>query len=376
MSLDRIDIAILDTLQKDGRISNAALAEKVGLSQSACSRRLDNLEAEVVGAARAWDLSTAAGCREFQRYLIGKLGEIIRVVADADDDNTAKQELTTALTTLYAENPRRDESSPAVDAEPVAVSDVPATTGADSEEPWLGPDLDDAYLDDELEPEPAPAAAARYQPEMPSIPPNFGGESPGFGGLPAGVPAGLPLAGLGADPFDGIDDGPYSSDTEADDAGAEDRDADTDADFDAEPASDEPALEPPGVDAPVTVRLPDGQTTSVADPQLAAAMQAAADGTPVAEAFRRQGIAIPPPGTPVSAPVEQAQLRPGDIGVFIDRHALAVGDGRALLDGQLHLADNLRGPGFLGWQHPPGRTGGPAPIPEPAPTHTAGYRWA
>ena len=44
MSLDRIDIAILDALQKDGRISNAALAEKVGLSQSASSRRLDNLE--------------------------------------------------------------------------------------------------------------------------------------------------------------------------------------------------------------------------------------------------------------------------------------------------------------------------------------------
>ncbi|MEO9612004.1 MAG: Lrp/AsnC family transcriptional regulator [Nitratireductor sp.] len=44
MSLDRIDYAILDTLQRDGRISNAALAEKVGLSQSACSRRLDNLE--------------------------------------------------------------------------------------------------------------------------------------------------------------------------------------------------------------------------------------------------------------------------------------------------------------------------------------------
>ena len=44
MRLDRIDIAILETLQKDGRIPNAALAEKVGLSQSACSRRLDNLE--------------------------------------------------------------------------------------------------------------------------------------------------------------------------------------------------------------------------------------------------------------------------------------------------------------------------------------------
>ncbi|MGN6583040.1 MAG: Lrp/AsnC family transcriptional regulator [Rhizobiaceae bacterium] len=44
MSLDRIDIAILETLQRDGRISNASLAERVGLSQSACSRRLDILE--------------------------------------------------------------------------------------------------------------------------------------------------------------------------------------------------------------------------------------------------------------------------------------------------------------------------------------------
>jgi len=44
MPLDRIDIAILTSLQEDGRMPNATLAEKVGLSQSACSRRLDNLE--------------------------------------------------------------------------------------------------------------------------------------------------------------------------------------------------------------------------------------------------------------------------------------------------------------------------------------------
>ncbi|WP_422370267.1 Lrp/AsnC family transcriptional regulator [Hoeflea sp.] len=43
-ALDTIDISILKTLQTDGRISNAALAEKVGLSPSACSRRLDILE--------------------------------------------------------------------------------------------------------------------------------------------------------------------------------------------------------------------------------------------------------------------------------------------------------------------------------------------
>lgn len=42
--LDKIDIAILETLQKNGRVTNTVLAETVGLSQSACSRRLDMLE--------------------------------------------------------------------------------------------------------------------------------------------------------------------------------------------------------------------------------------------------------------------------------------------------------------------------------------------
>ncbi|MCO6185869.1 Lrp/AsnC family transcriptional regulator [Rhizobium sp. L1K21] len=42
--LDRIDMLMLKTLQDNGRISNADLAEKVGLSPSACSRRLDILE--------------------------------------------------------------------------------------------------------------------------------------------------------------------------------------------------------------------------------------------------------------------------------------------------------------------------------------------
>lgn len=42
--LDAIDHAIMKTLQENGRISNADLAERVGLSPSACSRRLDILE--------------------------------------------------------------------------------------------------------------------------------------------------------------------------------------------------------------------------------------------------------------------------------------------------------------------------------------------
>ena len=44
MSLDRYDRAILDALQKDGRISNVQLATAVSLSESACLRRVRVLE--------------------------------------------------------------------------------------------------------------------------------------------------------------------------------------------------------------------------------------------------------------------------------------------------------------------------------------------
>jgi len=44
MKLDRLDRKILDVLQKDGRIANADLADVVGLSASACLRRVRALE--------------------------------------------------------------------------------------------------------------------------------------------------------------------------------------------------------------------------------------------------------------------------------------------------------------------------------------------
>jgi DNA-binding Lrp family transcriptional regulator len=44
MKLDRFDKAILQALQLDGRVSNAALAERLSLSESACLRRIRALE--------------------------------------------------------------------------------------------------------------------------------------------------------------------------------------------------------------------------------------------------------------------------------------------------------------------------------------------
>ena len=44
MQLDRQDRRILRELQRDARLSNAALAARVGLSESACLRRVRLLE--------------------------------------------------------------------------------------------------------------------------------------------------------------------------------------------------------------------------------------------------------------------------------------------------------------------------------------------
>ncbi len=45
MKPDRTDRILLETLQRDARITNAALAQKVNLSESACLRRVRALEA-------------------------------------------------------------------------------------------------------------------------------------------------------------------------------------------------------------------------------------------------------------------------------------------------------------------------------------------
>ncbi len=46
--LDRVDAAILGLLQQEGRLSNSDLSERVGLSASACHRRVKALEADGV----------------------------------------------------------------------------------------------------------------------------------------------------------------------------------------------------------------------------------------------------------------------------------------------------------------------------------------
>jgi Lrp/AsnC family transcriptional regulator, leucine-responsive regulatory protein len=83
LSPDRIDLAIMDALQRDGRMSNAALAEKVGLSQSACSRRLDILERSgMIAGYHARISPTAMGNRMTAIVHISLSGQFEKTLSD------------------------------------------------------------------------------------------------------------------------------------------------------------------------------------------------------------------------------------------------------------------------------------------------------
>lgn len=73
--LDRTDLALLAILQREGRISNAELAERVSLSASACLRRVQRLEHEGVLAGYGALIDPAAvglGLQAFVRVQLSR----------------------------------------------------------------------------------------------------------------------------------------------------------------------------------------------------------------------------------------------------------------------------------------------------------------
>jgi hypothetical protein len=339
------------------------------------TQALTRLQRDIEGAvATRSDLDTPAGARDFQRYLIGKLRDIRAVVAGASLDDTSNSALMAAWTSLYnsaqpdsdaTDDQRRPAGSdPAASAPGAGQSQSPAT------ESDLNPYLDTLPEDDlGLPPEdmpandaPAPAPTAAGMPSMPS----FGG-----GGLPGGagwgMPGGLPLPGPLPDSNEQLSPKDLDNERLKSDEPEDRLTSDEDDPERAGHEHDGP------VSGPTIATLPNGETLTAANPQLAAAIEAAASGTPIADAFRQEGMTIPPPGTAVSEPVDPSQLAPGDIGMFTDRHALALGESRALVNGQIQHISTVNGPDFLGWEHPPVPVSAPAPdrTDPPAPTRPA-----
>jgi Domain of unknown function (DUF4226) len=325
------------------------------------------------------DLDTPAGARDFQRFLIGKLKDIRAVVLNASLDDTSKSALMAAWTSLYdasksATNGSGDRPSAAPDpAAPAGGTDRQPVDDADAGwDPFLDPTFDDTpgvMAGDSSGQVPAQGAMQAATPTAPAMPPNFSaGPTPGLGAAPG------PAAGWGGLPLSGLQEGsrtdPALRDPD-DEASTRSRDAESDGPPD-EVANDKHDDETPGDKAeshpePTTVTLPDGETVTAASPQLAGVIEAAVAGAPIADAFHQQGITIPPPGTAVTNPVDPRHLTPGDVGVFTDRHALALSREKALLDGQIQHIAAVSGPTFLGWEHPPAPS---APAEHDAPTPT------
>lgn len=76
--LDAIDVRILEILQKEGRLTNLELAERVGLSPSPCLRRLRRLEGDgyIAGyGARLNRSKVGLGLMAFISVKVAKQGE-------------------------------------------------------------------------------------------------------------------------------------------------------------------------------------------------------------------------------------------------------------------------------------------------------------
>jgi len=235
------------------------------------------------------DLDTPAGARDFQRYLIGKLRDIRAVVAGASLDDTSNSALMAAWTSLYnSTQPDADcHRRPAAgrsDPSPLHRRRTPSKATRLQRNPTSTRIL--THCPRRLGPPPRRCGADRRRDVQHSVIRRGRpagrcrvGDAGGIGGAraPAGGDEQLSPKEL--------DDARLKSDE------PEDRLV-SDEDDPNGPTMSTPSL-PPG-------RRPRRCPTarrSRRQPTAAAAIEAAASGTPIADAFRQEGMTIPPPGT-------------------------------------------------------------------------------
>lgn len=326
---------------------------------------LHKLQREIEGALRGrTDLDTPLGARDFQRFLVGKLRDIDGVLAAASLDSTSKADLAAAWATLYggALDSRSDLAlSELTDPDDERFADVRPAAEADESSA--------------KEPLPAPAARTPMPPALPGLTAPSGGGIPGpgtpFGG---GVPMGFPLGASRGD-ADAITRAARratgASTPRPEDEGLSDDHIDSPPDEADIPEAEVSESAPAETSDPTAVRLPNGETTTAPNPSVAAAVRAAIGGSPIVEAFRQQGMTIPPAGTPVATSLPPDRLLPGDIGVFPTHHALALGNDKALIKGMIEPIPMAAAPGFLGWTHPPAPVDFPLSAQAPAQTRPA-----
>ena len=87
--MDSLDRAIIDQLQQDGSLTNTQLAERVGLTQSPCLRRVRKLEADGVIAGYYARINPKATDQGFEVIVNANLGAQDRETVIAFEDFVA-----------------------------------------------------------------------------------------------------------------------------------------------------------------------------------------------------------------------------------------------------------------------------------------------
>lgn len=122
----------------------------------------------------------------------------------------------------------------------------------------------------------------------------------------------------------------------------------------------------------LVVQMPDGSPVTATTPQHAGSVRAVMSGASVADAWKQNGVQLPPPGTPVTTPGDPSHLVPGEIAQYKSRDpVMYVGNGKIWLDGQPQPQSALPTADFLGWLDP-GAVAGAPPAPAAAPGSPGG----
>ena len=398
--------------EAEGKLTEAMLSARTTTAEG--QQKLNDIQQKIVEAVNnpAMSLDTPAGEQSFLKFLrsqVAAIGEVLQSGTLTAEDQAKAASALAALYDMDGASPDTGGETPSdPNAQPGPATPAPAPPVSDPA--LVDPALTDAGLGP-MEPMPDPMLSdlgmggpmgADPLAGLASALPAAMGAFPQGGGLGGGSPldaltgAAAPLAGLASqlgeqarreEPDPGVE-----SEKDKDDELDEDEGKD-DHDHAPEPVPEEtppsttpesgtppepvpagtpgegapPAAPGPPPPPPTAITLPDGSTANARTPELAQAVKAHLDGKPLEEAYREQHLELPPPGTPVTAPVDPSRLSAGMLAVFNDHYAVALSSVKALQDGQVVPASMIASsPGFLGWLDP-SAVAAPAPTPAPTP---------
>ena len=388
---------ILEHLQELDQ-SAASTVEATHAAREATRRALAKIQADIEAKLTELGprLNTPKGQSDLRDYLIRELSSAKQIIDEQFADAEAKARHTRELTQHYLDAAGGGQGKP---GEGGGGSGGGPGGGGGGSGDGAG---SSGGGRGEVDPGTAPASATPATPATPTSP--FGqGMMPGAGMMPAGMSmpslpslggGGIPGLG-GGDPLSGLSGlggaGAHERNPSSEDASgradsatpklhdtAKTGDAagtgsDKDSDAETKPAGEHAAAgteladhqgphpgdgPPGGPDGGTHVALPDGTTVEARTSQGATAVKAALNGATVADAWHQAGVTVPPPGTPVTAPIPPTQLKAGDVGMWKDHLVMALGSGKVLVSGQVQPLTSVgSGPDFLGWMDP-GTAGG------------------